>query len=144
MPWINKASLALYITCIIVKGLACVRLQRDQPEVLLVELHNYVFLAYVMPWINKASLALYITCIIVKGLACVRLQRDQPEVRKVYCTVEFVSVIEASKLLVAIEVEVSLRLHLHDFWHQYQCVHILLMTLCSYWGYGQVFITCKR
>ena len=57
-----------------------------------------------MPWINKASLALYIARIIVKGLAVVRLQRDQPEVRKVYCAVEFVFVIEASKL-VAIEVE---------------------------------------
>ena len=64
-----------------------------------------VFLAYVMPWINKASLTLYIACIIVKGLARTRLQRDQqPEVRKVHCAVEFVSVIEALKL-VTIEVE---------------------------------------
>ena len=31
-------------------------------------------------------------------------QRDQPEVRKEYCTVEFVSVIEASKL-VAVKAE---------------------------------------
>ena len=54
-----------------------------------------------MPWINKASLALYIARIIChKGLARARLQqRDQPEVRKEYCTVEFVSVIEASKLV---------------------------------------------
>ena len=68
------------------------------------------FLAYVMPWINKASLALYTcTCIahiIVKGLARARLQCNQPEVQKVYCTVEFVSVIEALKLaIVTIEVE---------------------------------------
>ena len=28
MPWINKASLALYIACIIVKGLARARLQQ--------------------------------------------------------------------------------------------------------------------
>ena len=40
----------------------------------------------------------------MKGLARAILQRDQPEVRKVYCAVQFVSVIEASKL-VAIEVE---------------------------------------
>ena len=61
-----------------------------------------------MPWINKASLALYIARIIVdchKGLARARLQqRDQPEIRKEYGAVEFVSVIEASKL-VAIKVE---------------------------------------
>ena len=57
-----------------------------------------------MPWINKASLALYIARIIVKELARARLQRDQPEVRKVYCAVEFVSVIEALKL-VAIKLE---------------------------------------
>ena len=58
-----------------------------------------------MPWINQASLALYIARIIVKGLARARLQqRDQPEVRKEYCAVEFVSVIEVSKL-VAIKVE---------------------------------------
>ena len=57
------------------------------------------FLAYVMPWIHKASLALYSThhC---EGAG----PRDLPEVRKVYCTVEFVFVIEASKL-VAIKVE---------------------------------------
>ena len=60
-----------------------------------------------MPWINTASLALYIARITVKGLAretCSVPYRDQPEVRKVYCAIEFVSVIEASKL-VAIEVE---------------------------------------
>ena len=40
-----------------------------------------------------------------KGLARARLQqRDQPEVQKEYCALEFVSVIEASKL-VAIKVE---------------------------------------
>ena len=54
-----------------------------------------------MPWINKASLALYCH----KGLSRARLQqRDQPEVQKEYCTVEFVSVIEASKL-VAVKAE---------------------------------------
>ena len=57
-----------------------------------------------MPWINKASLALYIARIVTrgchKGLSRARLQqRDQPEVRKEYCTIEFVSVIEASKLV---------------------------------------------
>ena len=58
-----------------------------------------------MSWINKASLVLYIACTIVKGLARARLQqRDQPEVWKEYRAVEFVSVIEASKL-VAIKVE---------------------------------------
>ena len=35
---------------------------------------------------------------------CSMLCRDQPEVQKVYCTVKFVSVIQASKL-VTIEVE---------------------------------------
>ena len=30
--------------------------------------------------------------------------------------------------LVTIEVKVGLRLHFHDFWHQHQCVHILLTT----------------
>ena len=61
-----------------------------------------------MPWINKASLALYacIARITVKGLARARLQCNQPEVQKVYCTVEFISVIEALKLAsVTIEVE---------------------------------------
>ena len=53
---------------------------------------------------NKASLALHIARIIVTGLAHVRLQRDQPEVQKVYCAVEFVFAIEASKF-VTIEVE---------------------------------------
>ena len=63
-----------------------------------------------MPWINKASLALYIARIVTRGWpgpgpARARLQkRDQPEVRKEYCTVEFVSVIEASKL-VAVKAE---------------------------------------
>ena len=61
-----------------------------------------------MPWINKASLALYIARITVTraiGWPGARLQqRDQPELRKEYCVVEFVSVIEASKL-VAIKVE---------------------------------------
>ena len=59
-----------------------------------------------MPWINKASLALYIARINChKGLARARLQqRDQPEVQKEYCAIEFVSVIEASKLA-AIKVE---------------------------------------
>ena len=61
-----------------------------------------------MPWINKASLALYIARIVTRGWpgpARTRLQkRDQPEVRKEYCTVEFVSVIEASKL-VAVKAE---------------------------------------
>ena len=33
MPWINEASLALYIAHIIVKGLASTRLQRNQSEV---------------------------------------------------------------------------------------------------------------
>ena len=42
---------------------------------------------------------LYIARIIVKGLACVRLQHNQPEVWKVYCAIEFVSVIESSKLV---------------------------------------------
>ena len=57
------------------------------------------------------SLALYILILIariivtLKGLARARLQqRDQPEVQKEYCAVEFVSVIEALKL-VAIKVE---------------------------------------
>ena len=53
------------------------------------------------------SLALYIasTHHCHEGLARARLQqRDQPELRKEYCVVEFVSVIEASKL-VAIKVE---------------------------------------
>ena len=61
-----------------------------------------------MDKLNKASLALYIARITAmrhKGLARARLQqRDQPELRKEYCIVEFVSVIEASKL-VAIKVE---------------------------------------
>ena len=58
-----------------------------------------------MPWINKASLALYIARICHKGLSRARLQqRDQPEIRKEYCAVEFVSVIEASKL-VAVKAE---------------------------------------
>ena len=59
-----------------------------------------------MPWINKASLALYIARITVtRGWPAQRLQqRDQPEIRKEYCAVEFVYVIEASKL-VAIKVE---------------------------------------
>ena len=83
-------------------------------------------MAYVIPWINKASLALYIARItatrgwpslashtlegcglrVYIGLARARLmqQRDQPKLRKEYCVVEFVSVIEASKL-VAIKVE---------------------------------------
>ena len=45
---------------------------------------------------------MYIARIIVtRVLACMRLhQRNQPEVRKEYCAVEFVSVIEASKLVV--------------------------------------------
>ena len=60
-----------------------------------------------MPWINKVSLALYnySTHHCHKGLARARLQqRDQPEVRKEYRAVEFVPVIEASKL-VAIKVK---------------------------------------
>ena len=61
-----------------------------------------------MPWINIASLALYIARIVTcmhKGLARARpQQRDQPEVQKEYCAVEFISVIEASKI-VAIKVE---------------------------------------
>ena len=58
-----------------------------------------------MPWINKASLALYIARITAMGLARARLQqRDQPELWKEYCVIEFVSVIEASKV-VAIKVE---------------------------------------
>ena len=55
-----------------------------------------------MPWINKASLALYIARTVTRG--CPARERDQPEVRKEYCTVEFVSVIEASKL-VAVKAE---------------------------------------
>ena len=53
------------------------------------------------------SLALYIARIIVTRGWPARdsvQQRDQPEVRKEYCAVEFVSLIEASKL-VAIKVE---------------------------------------
>ena len=65
---------------------------------------SHVLLAYVMPWTNEASLALYnIARIIVKGLASVPC-RDQPEVWKLYCAVDFITVIEASKL-VTIEVE---------------------------------------
>ena len=65
-----------------------------------------------------------------------------------YCAVEFVSVIEASKL-VAIKVE-SLRRPLHDFWgqHRLMCTHSIddllphapLHCMCSYRGDGQVFI----
>ena len=59
-----------------------------------------------MPWINKASLALYIARIVTRGWSARAglQQRDQPEVQKEYCTVEFVSVIEASKL-VAVKAE---------------------------------------
>ena len=59
-----------------------------------------------MLWINKASLALYIARITATRGWPERdcMQRDQPEFRNVYCVVEFVSVIEASKL-VAIKVE---------------------------------------
>ena len=58
------------------------------------------------PSVNKASLALYIARITVtRGWPTWRLQqRDQPEIQKEYCAVEFVSVIEASKLI-AIKVE---------------------------------------
>ena len=51
-----------------------------------------------MPWINKASLALYIARITVTAAA------RPSEFRKEYCVIEFVSVIEALKL-VAIKVE---------------------------------------
>ena len=60
-----------------------------------------------MPWINKATLALYIARITAtrgSGARARLQQRDQPELRKEYCVIEFVSVIEASKL-VAIKVE---------------------------------------
>ena len=57
-----------------------------------------------MPWINKASLALYIaTHHCHKGLARAATAAAS-EIRKEYCAVEFVSVIEASKL-VAIKIE---------------------------------------
>ena len=54
-----------------------------------------------MLWISIASLALYIARIFVKRLARMKLQHNQSEVQKVYsyCTVEFVSVIEASKFV---------------------------------------------
>ena len=77
-----------------------------------------------MPWINKASLALYIARITVtRGWPARRLQqRDQPEIRKEYCAVEFVSVIEASRL---VTIKVESRCHLHDFWgqHRSMCTH---------------------
>jgi hypothetical protein len=53
-----------------------------------------VFLAYVIPWMNKVSLALYIAHIIAQ-----RATTDQSELWKLYCTVEFVPVIEALKLV---------------------------------------------
>ena len=75
--------------------------------------NSCVLLAYVMPWINIASLALHIIAhIIVKGLAgpqdCSVPCRNQPEGQKMYCAVEFVSVIEALTL-VAINVETQER-----------------------------------
>ena len=78
-----------------------------------------------------------------------RLQRDQPEVWEVNCAIEFISVIEASKLIAMSlsRLRVGLRRHLHDFWcqHRLMCTHFSIFTtctiiLCSYWGYGQVFI----
>ena len=86
-----------------------------------------IFLVYVMPWINKAKLVLYIARIIVKGLACAWDCSATNLKYIVHCVVEFVFVIEALKLLLS-RLRVSLRLHLHDFWCRYRCVHILLMT----------------
>ena len=59
-----------------------------------------------MPWMNIASLALYIVRIVTRGWPARdrSMQRDQPEVQKEYCAVEFISVIEGSKI-VAIKVE---------------------------------------
>jgi hypothetical protein len=78
-----------------------------------------VFLACVIPWINKASLVLYIAHIAQRAMT------NWSEVWKLYFVIEFVPVVEASKL-VTIEVEswsqaVSLRLRRH-------CVHTILMT----------------
>ena len=68
------------------------------------------------------------------------------DLKKLYCAVDFVSVIEASKL-VTIEVKSrsqtpSLRLRCHRLCTH--CIDDLLphaqLQLCSYWGYGQCFI----
>jgi hypothetical protein len=56
-----------------------------------------VFLAYVIPWINEASLnAIYS----MHSTACMHATTDRSEVRKLYCTVEFVPVVEASKRVI--------------------------------------------
>ncbi len=78
-----------------------------------------VFLAYVIPWINKASLVLCIARIAQRAMT------DPSEIWKLYFAVEFVSVVEPSKL-VTIEVEsrsqaLSLRLRHH-------CVRTMLMA----------------
>ena len=87
---------------------------------------SHILLADVIPWIYIDSPALiYSTHHCHKGLARARLQQcDQPELRKEYCVVEFVSVIEASKLS-ASRLRVDLRRHLHDFWgqHRSMCTH---------------------
>jgi hypothetical protein len=58
-----------------------------------------VLLAYVILWINKASLVLYIHVARIIHHACSAPCHERLEVWKLYRAVEFVSVIEASKLV---------------------------------------------
>ncbi len=99
--------------------------------------------ANVILWINKASLALYIHVARIVQ----RAMTDRSEVWKLYCTVEFVPVVEASKL-VTIEVESrsqtpSLRLRCQ---HAALCTHYIdnllshsPLPICNYWGHDQEF-----
>ena len=100
---------------------------------------SHILLAYIIPWISKSQpCAIYIACIMH---AC-HANWDQSEFRKLYCAVEFVSVIVALKLSLS-RSRVGLRLHdwgaSIDVDHVYtppQCIDDLLphaqLQQCSY------------
>jgi hypothetical protein len=100
-------------------------------------------LGLLLPWINKASRTLYTARIIwMFSMPC----HDWSEVQRLSCVVEFVSVIEASKL---VTIEVESRSHTPSLWLRRRhgcrlCTHYIddlvphpPLQVCSYWGYGQ-------
>ena len=101
-----------------------------------------------MPWINKASLALYIACIIVKGLARKTTACHATNNLKFgRCTAVLSSSLWLKHRNLSLErLRVGLRLHLYDsgasievyafYWRPFITY---IITLCSHWGYGQVF-----
>ena len=111
-----------------------------------------VFLAYVMPWINTASLVLYMAYIIVKGLTCETcsaMPRPTWGLEGVLCcqvrlcgwSIETCHYPGWESVLDSISMISGAGIDVYTFY--WQPFITCTITLCSYWGYGHVFISYK-